>query len=413
MIQSYEWLLARRYLRSRRDERFVSLISWSSAIGVAIGVMTLIVVLSVMNGVAIEIRDKILGFSAHVDVQGPGETLANWQQWQAQLQTVPGVQRASPYLSAQVLAMHGGSVSGAILRGLDVAAETEMAARVVDGRFIEVAAENPFQVVVGKELAKKLGVRVGDTMRLLSPSGGISPAGMAPRMRGFEVVGIFDSGFYEFDSGVLLTSLASVQILNRLGDRVTGIELFIADRDNADRVAALARQALPPEAWVVDWMHRYLSFFRALKMERLGMSIVLSLIILVALFNMVASLVMLVMERRKEIAILKTVGTTDAVVMRIFLMMGGLISGLGTLVGALLGLLLAWKLDVLVAWIEQMTGVTFLSGDVYFIDHVPSVIDPFYVVAVVAMSCIVGLLATLYPAWRAAKVPPADALRGE
>jgi lipoprotein-releasing system permease protein len=406
-------MLARRYLKSSRDERFVSLIGWSSSIGVAIGVAALIVVLSVMYGFDAELKNKILGFSSHVDIQGPEETLAEWRPWLKEAESLPEVKRAAPYISTQVLINRANRSAGAILKGVDVAREKDVAAHIVSGRFLQEDAASPFEVVIGKDLARKLGVEVGDELRLVSPTGGISPAGMAPRMRAFRLVGIFDSGFYEYDIGLVVTPLRAVQLLNRLGDRVTGIELHLQNRDEAGQVAEELRMKLPAYAWVSDWKQRHRSFFKALEMERLVMGIILSLIVAVAVFNMLSSLVMVVMERRKEIAILKTIGATHASVMRIFLMMGALLSGLGTLAGTGLGLLLAWKLGALLSWIEKVTGVTFISGDVYYIDHVPSIIDPVSVTVVVVVSLTMGVLATFYPAWRAANVPPADALRYE
>jgi len=407
-------MLARRYLRSRRDERFVSVIGWSSAIGVAIGVAALIIVLSVMYGFDAELKDKILGFSSHVDIQGPEESVAEWQGWLKQVESIPGVERAAPYISAQVLANHRSQSTGAILKGVDPLLETSIAEHVISGDFIRTSSDGPlFEVVVGKDLARKLSLSVGDQVRLISPKGGVGPSGMSPRMRAFSVVGIFDSGFYEYDVGLIVTSLQSVQRLNRLGGRVTGIELHLDNRDRASEVAAAARMVLPAEAWVSDWMRRHRSFFKALKTERVVMGVILSLIVMVALFNMVSSLVMVVMERRKEIAILKTVGATHFSIMRIFIMMGSLLSGLGTMAGVAFGLLLAWKLDALLVLIENLTGVTFLSGDVYYIDHVPSIIDPVSITVVAAASLLMGLIATVYPAWRAAGVPPADALRYE
>ncbi len=411
-FRPYEWMLARRYLRSRRSEKFVSLISWSSGVGIAIGVMTLIVVLSVMNGAAVEIRDKLLGFSSHIDVQGPGDTLAEWPAWLKQSESLSGVKRAAPYIQSQVLASYGSRAFGALLKGVDTTRSDDIAAHVVKGRFISDQA-SPFEVVMGKTLARKLGLDVGDNVRLMSPSGGISPSGASPRMRAFELVGIFDSGFHEYDVGVIVTPLLAVQRLNRMGNSVTGIELFLHDRDQAGEIAKLVRQKLPAGAWVTDWQQRHRAFFNALKTERVAMGVILSLIIMVAVFNMVASLVMVVMERRKEIAILKTVGATHSSVMRVFLLMGMLLSGVGTMLGTVLGLLLAWKLDPLLAWIESMLGMQFMSGEVYFIDHVPSVIDFSSVAVIVIASLIMGVLATFYPAWRAASVPPAEALRYE
>jgi len=409
----YELMLAIRYLRSRRDERFVSLISWSSGIGVAIGVAALIVVLSVMYGFDVELKDRILGFSSHVDIQGPGDTLEQWPDWLQKTERLPQVKRASPYISIPVMAAHGSLAAGVMLKGVDISREQEIARHMVSGDFNDLGKGNPFKVVVGKDLAHKLGLRTGDKVNLVSPAAGVSPSGMAPRMRAFEVAGIFNSGFYEYDVGLVITGMEAVQRLNRLGNRVTGIELHLFDRNQAGAVANEVRQLLPPDAWIKDWMQQHRSFFRALKMERIVMGIILSLIVLVAVFNMVASLVMVVMERRKEIAILKTIGATDASVMKVFLYMGSILTGVGTLLGALFGLLLAWKLDALLAWFQSVTGVTILASDVYYIDHVPSIIDPVGVGLVVTVSLGMGLAATLYPAWRAAHVPPADALRYE
>jgi lipoprotein-releasing system permease protein len=414
MIQSYEWMLARRYLKSRRDERFVSLVGWSSSAGVAIGVAALIVVLSVMYGFDAELKNKILGFSSHVDIQGSDDVLHDWQSWLSNAEKLDGVERAAPYISAQVLANHIKYSTGAILKGVDPKREPNIAAHIISGRFVTANTKgSPFEVVLGKDLAHKLHVLVGESVRLISPSGGISPAGMSPRLRAFRVVGIFDSGFYEYDVGLMVAPLTAVQRLNRMGDTVTGIELHLFDRNQASSVATAARMALPEGAWVTDWMHRHKSFFQALKMERVVMGIILLLIVMVAMFNMVSSLVMVVMERRKEIAILKTVGATHASVMRIFLLMGTLLCGLGTVIGAIFGLLLASQLDTLLRWIEQVTGITILSGDVYFIEHVPSVIDPLSVIMIIVVSFSMGIVATFYPAWRAANVPPADALRYE
>ncbi|MDX8402458.1 MAG: ABC transporter permease, partial [Mariprofundaceae bacterium] len=236
----HEWMLARRYLRSRRDERFVSLIGWSSAIGVAIGVGALIVVLSVMYGFDRELKDRILGFSSHVDIQGAGDAIRDWREWLAIARGLPGVERAAPYISGQVLASVGHRATGAILKGVDPRHGDAVAAHVSEGRFLD-PEHSPFEVVVGKDLARKLGIVPGERLRLLSPSSGVSPAGAAPRMRAFRVVGIFDSGFYEYDVGLIVTTLEAMQRLNRMGDAVTGIELFLHDRDQAAAVANRAR----------------------------------------------------------------------------------------------------------------------------------------------------------------------------
>ncbi len=402
-------MLARRYLRARSDERLVSLIGWSSSIGMAIGVMALIVVLSVMYGFDKELKQRILGFSSHIDVQGDGNTTDRWRQWIPTIRAQPQVTGFAPYISSQVLISQGPTSAGAILKGIIPAKEQDLSRHIVRGRFLEDA---PFEVVLGKDLARRLGARIGDDIRLLTPVGGISPAGMTPRMRAFHLVGIFDSGFYEYDTGLALASLDSVQRLNRLGDRVTGIEIRLRDRDQAAQVAALLRDRLP-DAWVISWMARHSSFFKALKTERITMGVILSLIVLVAVFNMVMSLVMVVMQRRKEVAVLKSIGATEGMILRIFFLMGVILCGLGTLCGTVAGTLLAWKLEALLGWLEKALGVTFMSGDVYYIDHVPSAIDPASITLVVVTSLLVGMGATLYPAWRAAAIPPADVLRYE
>ncbi len=415
MIQKFELLLAFRYLRSQRGERFASLIGWSSAVGMAMGVMTLIVVMSVMNGVATEIRDKILGFSSHVEIQGPGDTFAEWREWLSTVKKLEHVKQALPYISTQTLANHNHKSTGAILKGIDIEHDTTIVNFISKGRALKPPTNNKhlFEAVIGKDLAHKLSVSVGDQVRLLSPSSGISPIGASPRMRAFKIVGIFDSGFYEYDVGLILTSMQAVQRLGRLGDEATGIELHLDNRDHATNVARDARTALPTSAWVTDWQHRHQSFFQALKMERTAMSIILFLIVLVAIFNMVSSLVMVVMEKRKEIAILKTIGASHHSIIRIFLLMGMILSSIGTLFGVLAGVVLSLNLEDIVAWIEEVSHTTFLSGDVYYIDHVPAILDMSFVITVASTSLLMGIFATLYPAWRAAKVPPAEALRYE
>ena len=382
----------------------------------AIGVMTLIVVMAVMNGVATEIRDKILGFSSHVEIQGPGDTLTGWESWLSTAKSLSHVNEALPYISTQTLASYKGRSVGAILKGINPQLDTIISEHIQSGSFLTTnsgSSHDIFEVVIGKDLARKLSVTVGDSVRLLSSSGGISPMGASPRMRAFKVVGIFDSGFYEYDVGLILSSIEAVQRLNRMGNAITGIELHLDNRDNAQAVSNQARNALPDSAWITDWQQRHQSFFQALKMERTAMGIILFLIVIVAVFNMVSSLVMVVMEKRKEIAILKTIGATHASIIRVFLLMGMILSGLGTLLGAVFGIILSRNLEDIVAWIEKVSHTTFLSGDVYYIDHVPALLEPASVTIVVVVSLMLGFIATLYPAWRAAQVPPAEALRYE
>ena len=407
----YEWMLARRYLRSRRQGRFVSFVAWTSALGIALGVATLIVVLSVMHGAAVEIRDKILGFSSHIDVQGPGELLHGWRGWLARIEGAPGVVRAAPYLQAQVLLASGELARGAILKGVEPAREPVLAAHIVKGRFVR--ADDGFAVVIGDALARRLALGVGDRLTVITPRAGITPGGLAPRARAFRIVGIFDSGFYEYDVGLVLAPLAAVQRLLRAGDAVSGIEVFVRDRDAAPRIAKALEERLPVGAWVQDWTRRHRAFFKALRTERVAMAVILFMIVLVAVFHLVSSLVMVVMERRREIAVLKTIGATNAEIRRVFVAMAAILAGAGTAAGAALGLLLAWRLEAILQAIERLFGVSFLSGEVYYIDHVPSVVDPATVAVVIAASFAMGVASAVYPASQAARVPPAEALRVE
>ncbi|RME83037.1 MAG: FtsX-like permease family protein, partial [Zetaproteobacteria bacterium] len=368
-------------------------------------------VLSVMHGAAVEIRDKILGFAAHIEVQGPGDLLYEWRPWLESIERHPRVVRAAPFLQTQALASFGSGARGTLLKGVDPTREPQIRAKIIEGRFLK--PHEPFTLVIGQSLADRLGIKPGDRVQLLVPKAGMTPAGLAPRMRAFRVVGIFSSGFYEYDIGVLITDLTSVQRLLRTGDAVTGIEVYLDDRDAAPQVALELEESLPLGAWVMDWTRRHKAFFDALRTERVAMGVILSLIVLVAVFNMVSSLVMVVMERRREIAILKTIGATDASVRRIFLAMGVMLAGSGALAGGVLGILLSWKLEALLRGLERLLGVTFMNPDVYYIDHVPSVIDPAVSLIVVVASFVVGVAATWYPAARAARVPPAEALRFE
>ncbi len=404
-------MLARRYLRSRRQGRFISFVAWTSALGIALGVATLIVVLSVMHGAAVEIRDKILGFSSHIDVQGPGELLYGWRGWLARIEKAPEVVRAAPYLQAQVLLASGELARGAILKGIDPARESALAAHIVKGRFVR--PDDGFAVVIGDALAHRLALTVGDRITVITPKAGVSPGGLAPRARAFRIVGIFDSGFYEYDVGLVLAPLSAVQRLLRAGDAITGIEVFVRHRDAAPRIAKQLEKRLPLGAWVQDWTRRHRAFFKALRTERVAMGVILFMIVLVAVFHLVSSLVMVVMERRREIAVLKTIGATNAEIRRVFLYMATLLAGGGTIAGGILGLLLAWKLEAILQALERALGVSFISGEVYYIDHVPSVVDPVAVAWILAASFALGLLSAVYPARQAARVPPAEALRVE
>jgi len=411
---SFEWLLARRYLRSSKDDRFASLMGMSSGIGMVIGVAALIVVLSVMYGFDSELKSRILGFSSHIDIQGPGQRLRPWQEWMRELEKLPEIAQVAPYLSTQVMLKRGSRMSGVMLKGILPEREHQIAAHIRQGRWDSLSdPEDLFQCAIGKDLARKLHAHVGDFVQVLSPSGGVGPSGAMPRVRMFRVAAIFDSGFYEYDVGLVYAPLAAIQRLQRAGNTVSGLAVHLHDREQIDEALSDLRQVLPAEAWMGDWRQRHRSFFQALKTERVAMGVILSLIVLVAVFNMVTSLMIVVMQRRKQIAILKTIGVRQKSLMRIFLLMGMMLSGGGTLVGVALGLLLAWKLDAILAAIESFFGIQFISGDVYYLDHLPCVVDPQTIAVIAVSSLLIGLLATIFPARRASRIPPAEALRDD
>jgi lipoprotein-releasing system permease protein len=414
----YEWQVGWRYTRSGRAGRrngFISFISGVSMLGIALGVAALIIVLSVMNGFQKEVRDRMLSVVAHVEVFSAfGDALPDWQATADAARRNPEVRGAAPFVNAQALIGRGDTVRGAVVRGIDPALEaavTPLAARLRDGVFARLQP-GEWQVVLGRELARSLGVQQGDAVTLYAPGGQVTPAGMVPRFKTFTVAGTFDSGHYEYDSTLALVALDDAGRLFRTGG-ATGVQLRLADVHAARRVAAELAASLPEGLAVSDWTRTNRQWFDAVQVEKRLMFIILTLIVAVAAFNLVSMLVMTVTDKRADIAILRTLGATPRSVMGIFIVQGAAAGIIGTLGGLALGLLVAFHIDVIVPAIERVLGVAFLPGSIYLITQMPSEPLASDIVPVVLIALVLALLATLYPSWRASRVNPAEALRYE
>jgi lipoprotein-releasing system permease protein len=414
-VQPYELLVGLRYTRAKRRNHFISFISMASMLGIAIGVMALIVVLSVMNGFQKELRARILGVASHVQISGADGRLANWQAVARAASADPDVLAAAPYISAQGLLANQQNVQGALIRGVVPTLEDQVAdigSHMRRGSLTDLKP-GQFGMVLGAELAHAVGARVGEKVVLITPQGQVTPAGILPRIKQFTVVGVFEVGMYEYDAGLALMSLEDAQKLYRLGDEVSGVRLKLKDLFRAPEVARDLTRALPGDLYITDWTRSHANFFRAVQIEKNVMFIILTLIVAVAAFNLVSTLVMAVTDKQPDIAILRTLGATPISIMKIFVVQGSLIGVIGTVIGVVGGILIALNVDVVVPAIERLFRVQFLAKDVYYISELPSDLQLPDVVTVGVMSLLLSLLATLYPSWRASRVNPAEALRYE
>ena len=414
-LRPYELFIGLRYTRAKRRNHFISFISLISMLGMGLGVMALIVVLSVMNGFQKEIRERMLGASPHLEVVADGGRMYDWQAVLDRVAQHPQVAAAAPYVAGQGMLSFGQSVQGVMVRGIDPARETaitELSSKIKAGA-LEDLRDGEFNIVLGSDLARALGVKMDEKVMLVAPQGQITPAGMMPRLKQFRVAGIFEIGMAPYDSSLALIQMNDAQKLFLLGDAVTGISSKLHDIDLAPRVAQELQSELPPELYANDWTHQNSNYFKAVQMEKRMMFIILSLIVAVAAFNIVSTLVMAVTDKQADIAILRTLGASPRSIMKIFIVQGVVIGVIGTLTGCLGGIALALNLDVVVPFIEQSLGVQFLAKDVYYITELPSDLRYPEVAMIAAMSFLISLLATLYPSWRAAQTNPAEALRYE
>lgn len=417
----YELFVGWRYTRAKRKNHFISFISLTSMIGIALGVAALIVVLSVMNGFQKELRTRILGVASHLEVTGASNQLADWQSVSTFTAKLPNVQASAPYISAQAMLSYDQGVQGAIVRGVIPSAEDQVAdlgKHMKAGRLDDLRA-GEFGIVLGVDLALSLGAKIGDKVVLMAPQGQFTPTGVVPRLKQFTLVGLFQIGMYEYDAGLALIHIEDAAKLYRMGQNVSGVRLKLDDLFDAPAVAASISDQLNSQLnqsgsyYVSDWTRQHANFFRAVQMEKRVMFIILTLIVAVAAFNIVSTLVMAVTDKRADIAIMRTFGASPSSIMKIFIVQGALIGVIGTALGAFFGILIALNIDTIIPFIENLFNVQFLAKDVYYISDLPSDLIWSDVVTIVSVSFLLSLLATLYPSFKASRINPAEALRYE
>ena len=415
---SYEWLIGTRYLRSTHRSGFVSFVASMSVIGLALGVAVLIVVLSVLNGFEHELRSRMLTVTSHATITGIEGEIENWRQAQVDARKEPGVLAVVPFVESRGLLANGERVAGAMVRGILPEEESKavgLESRMKPGHLSDLEA-GKYRVILGSALATELAVKVGDKVVLMTPEGSATPAGFQPRMKRFTVSGIFESGMYEFDRGLALTHMADAAMLYRKGDRVTGLRLALEDPFLAPLMVRTVARAIDYDGhgyYVNDWTHDHENFFRTIQLTKSMMFFILLILVVVAAINLVATLVMIVKEKQTDIAILRTIGAAPANVLRIFLVQGALIGLVGTLAGACLGWVLALNVTAIIRGIESMFGIKFLDASVYLMSDLPSDVRLGDVLQVAGVALALSALATIYPAWRAARTLPAEALRHE
>nr|VFK59069.1 MAG: lipoprotein-releasing system permease protein [Candidatus Kentron sp. TUN]VFK63578.1 MAG: lipoprotein-releasing system permease protein [Candidatus Kentron sp. TUN]VFK67874.1 MAG: lipoprotein-releasing system permease protein [Candidatus Kentron sp. TUN] len=415
MLRPIEIAIGLRYTRAKRRNHFISFISFSSILGIAIGVMALITVMSVMNGFERELREKILGMVSHATISGSDGTLENWSVLRDKARKHEQVVGVAPYVEGQGMLAYRSSMRGVIVRG--VLPEEEPTVSKIDRYLITGSLDNlqdgTFHILLGKTLAQSLSVRVGDKVTMVVAHANVTPVGILPRMRRFTVGGIFEVAHAQYDSGLALIHLADGARIFRLGERISGLRIMLPDLMDAPTVSRELARDLGKYFWVRDWTQYHANFFRAVKTEKTVMFIILTLIVAVAAFNIVSALVMVVTDKEADIAILRTLGTSPAGIMWIFIAQGTLIGFTGTLLGAISGIGIATNIEAIVPRIEAFFDTKFLPPDVYYISNVPADMRWPDVGLITLVAFILCVLATLYPAWRAAKTQPAEALRYE
>jgi len=414
MFSAFEWMMAARYLRARRSEGFISVIAVFSLLGIALGVATLIIVMSVMNGFRSELLGRILGLNGHFVVQSAGGDTKNYGELADKLSRVEGVVLAAPIIEGQVMATANNQAGGALVRGIspaDLTARKLIAGNIRTGNLDAFAGRDA--VLIGDRLARKMGVNVGDKITLISPQGTVTPFGSVPRHKAYTVVATFQVGMYEYDSTFVFMPLEAAQTYFRMPEAASGIEVFVDRPDRVDRYRAAIRRQVGAEARITDWQRINSHFFNALQVERNVMFLILTLIILVAAFNIISSLIMLVQDKGKQIAILRTIGATRGSIMRIFFLAGASIGVVGTIAGFVLGLAFCLNIESIRRFLESLTGTELFAAEIYFLSRLPAEIDPTEVASVVAMALALSFLATVYPSWRAASIDPVEALRYE
>jgi lipoprotein-releasing system permease protein len=409
-----EWMIAGRYVRARRTEGFISVIAWFSFLGIMLGVATLIIVLSVQNGLRAELVKSVLGFKGHITVISAAGELHDYAALAERLRQTEDVVRVTPLVEGQILAAHKGRSSGALVRGISKAdlRERRLVAKNIRRGSLE-GFNGTDAILVGTRLARALGANVGNKITLISPEGTITAFGTVPRMKAYTIVGTFEVGHFQFDRSFIFMPLAAAQRYFRLDDAVTKIEVFVEDPDALSGPRRAIRNALSPSQRLFDWQQENRSIFNALQVQKNVMFLIVMLIIVVAAFNIISSLIMLVKDKSSAIAILRTVGASRGMIMRVFFIAGTSIGLAGTLVGTAAGLVITSNIASIQRFLEGLTGTELFSPEIYFFSQLPSKVDPGEVVTIAVMALVLSVLATLYPSWRAARLDPVEALRYE
>lgn len=415
-MSPYELFIGLRYTRAKKRNHFISFISLISLLGITLGMTALITVMSVMNGFQKEVRARILGVASHVQISGFDNRLTDWEFTAAEASRHPDVIAAAPFVNAQAMVSYDQVVHGAIVRGILPDKENTVAdfeTMMVSGALQDLQP-GEFNIIIGMELSRSLGAYRGDKIVLISPQGQVTPAGILPRLKQFTVVGIFEAGHFEYDSGLVLIHMNDAQKLYRMtDDAVSGVRLKLNDMFLAPGVVNDLATSLSGAFYITDWTKQHANYFRAIQIEKRMLSLILALIIAVAAFNIVSTLVMAVTDKQSDIAILRTLGASPGSIMKIFIVQGTFIGVAGTVLGVTGGMLLAFNVGEVVAFIEWIFSVQFLSNEIYYISEIPSDPQTEDIITVALVSFALSLLATLYPSYRASKVNPAEALRYE
>ena len=413
MFGTLERLIAFRYLRARRQEGFISVIAIFSLTGIALGVATLIVTMAVMNGFRAELLGRILGFNGHINVYAAQGPLTNYDDLAATIRKLQGITSATPMIQGQVMSTAGSQSSGALVRGLsldDLKSQSLIANSLSQGALDNFKDNN---VIIGYRLAQTLGIRPGGSITLISPQGSATVFGTVPRIKTYTVAGTFNVSMYEFDSAFIFMPLDTAQTYFNVDNAVTTIEVKVAEPDRVKAYDAELFQALGGKVKLSDWQQSNLSFFNAVEVERNVMFLILTLIILVAAFNIISSMIMMVKDKGRDIAILRTMGATRGTILRIFILAGASVGFVGTFFGFVIGVEFATHIEAIRRFIQAIIGTDLFSAEIYFLTQIPARVDPYEVGTVVAMAFGLSFLATIYPAWRAAQLDPVEALRYE
>lgn len=411
---AFERMMAGRYLRARRQEGFISVIAGFSLLGIALGVATLIIVMSVMNGFRAELLGRILGLNGHLTVYGLGEPMTDYAGMARTIRGLPGVTLAAPLVEGQVMATANNVAGGALVRGLepdDIRARGLISSHIVAGDLANFQGDDA--VLIGGRMAQRLRLKVGDDLTLISPQGNTTAFGTVPRVRAYRVVAIFQIGMFEYDNTFVYLPLSAAQVYFRTGNAVTGIEVMVENPDRIDDTRRRIFDAFAGKVRTLDWQQANSSFFTAVQVERNVMFLILTLIIVVAAFNIISSLIMLVKDKSRDIAILRTMGATRGAVMRIFFLSGASVGVIGTVLGFGLGIAFTSNIETIRQWLQSLTGTQLFSPEIYFLSQLPAKVDSVEVLQVVAMALGLSFLATVYPSWRAARLDPVEALRYE